>query len=159
MAKRYYVVCKSFLEDWATANTPLEGKSFANVREAFDAAKAGDGVQSDGLCNTFFDGSYYIGSADHAGGPFKRELALTERTKRPAPEKPRYVPIKSARSFRRYRAAGYGFQITSVPNFTYGDPPATWDSVGGGWIAEDAETVPKYLVPNPRLYVRAVRPD
>ncbi len=158
MAKRYYVVCKAWIGgDWATANPPLEGKSFDSVREAFDAAKAGDGVQPDGCISAFFDGGYYIGSADSEEGPFKLELTLTESTKRPVAEKPRYVPIKSARSFRRYKAAGYAFEVTSVSNFIYGDRPDTWDSAGGGWIAVDAADVPKYLVPNPQLYVRAVR--
>lgn len=160
MAKRYYVVCNGYtLGDWATSNEPLDGKSFDSVRAAFDAAKAGDGEQPEGYVNRFFDGGYYIGSAENADGPFKRELKLTESTRRPASAKPRHVPIKSARSFRRYKAAGYAFEVTSVDNFTHVGGPDTWDSVGGGWIVVPAADVPKYLVPNPQLYVRAVRPD
>lgn len=146
MAKRYYVVCKSFTGDWATANPPLDGLSFDSVREAFDAAKAGDGKQPDGMVNAFFDGGYYIGSAESVEGPFKRELALTESTKRP---KPHYVPIKSARSFRRYKAAGYTFEVNAPEN-----PP------DAGWISpcDGTEGAARHLKSG-TMRVRAVRPD
>lgn len=150
MAKRYYVVCRSYGgSDWATANPPLEGESFASVRAAFDAAKAGEGGQPDGCINAFFDGGYYIGSAESAEGPFKLELKLTKTTKRPAPEKPRYVPIKSARSFRRYKAAGYTFEVNAPEN----PPDAGWISPCGG-----TEGAARHLKSR-TMRVRAVRPD
>lgn len=150
MAKRYYVVCKGYTGgDWATANPPLEGKSFDSVREAFDAAKAGEGVQPDGCINAFFNDCYYIGSAENAGGPFKRELKLTESTKRPASEKPKYVPIKSARSFRRYKAAGYTFEVNAPDN-----PP------DAGWIIPyDGAEGAAYHIKSGTMLVRAVRQD